>query len=157
MCRRGSSGWTPDTCWSEKQSVPKLAAAEAEENLTSAPSTEHSHFLDKGGVWVGEDVSFLSTQIAAGDVEVDPQVGVVSFYRHTDVLAEEPGEHSERLLCSAPVSALPCRYLDGGDVEWCGDTKDGHDDCLVFFVDEDLHVSDVFFSGHLGDVLVGDV
>lgn len=38
-----------------------------------------------------------------------------------------------------------------------GDPKDGHDDGLVFFVDEDLHVSDVFFSGHLGDVLVGDV
>lgn len=38
-----------------------------------------------------------------------------------------------------------------------GDPKDGHDHRLVFFVDEDLHVSDVFFSGHLGDVLVGDV
>lgn len=42
-------------------------------------------------------------------------------------------------------------------MEWCGDPKDGHDDGLVFFVDEDLHVSDVFFSGHLRDVLIGDV
>lgn len=63
-----------------RRSVPKSAAAEAEEKPTSAPPMEHSHFLDKGGVWVGEDVSFLSTQIAARDVEVDPQVGVVSFY-----------------------------------------------------------------------------
>lgn len=51
----------------------------------------------------------------------------------------------------------PCRYLDGGDVEGRGDAEDGHDDGLVFLVDEDLHVPDVFFSGHLGDVLVGDV
>lgn len=42
-------------------------------------------------------------------------------------------------------------------MEWCGNPKDGHDDSLVFFVDEDLHVSDVFFSGHLGDVFIGDV
>lgn len=55
------------------------------------------------------------------------------------------------------VWGLLCRYLDGGDVEWCGDPKHGHDDGLVFLVDEDLHVSDVFFSGHLGDVLIGDV
>lgn len=157
MCRRGSLGWTPGTCCSENQGVTKRAAAQVEENLASASSTKHSHFLDKGGVWVGEDVSFLSTQIAAGDVEVDPQVGVVSFYRHTDVLMEEPGERSERPSRGATAPASPCRYLDGGDVEWCGDPKDGHDDGLVFFVDEDLHVSDVFFSGHLGDVLVGDV
>lgn len=48
-------------------------------------------------------------------------------------------------------------YLDGGNVEWCGDPKDRHYDGLVFFVDEDFHVSDVFFSGHLGDVLIGDI
>lgn len=45
-------------------------------------------------------------------------------------------------------------YLDGGDVEWCGDTKNGHDDSLILLVDEDLHVSDVPFSGHLGNVLI---
>lgn len=48
-------------------------------------------------------------------------------------------------------------YLDGGDVEWCGDTKNGHDDGLVLLVDEDLHFSNVPFSGHLRDVLIGDV
>lgn len=48
-------------------------------------------------------------------------------------------------------------YLDGCDVEWCGDTKNGHDDSLVLLVDEDLHVSDVLFSGHLRNVLIGHV
>lgn len=48
-------------------------------------------------------------------------------------------------------------YLDGGDVERRGDTKHGHDDGLVLLVDEDLHVSDVFFPGHLRDVLIGHV
>lgn len=38
-----------------------------------------------------------------------------------------------------------------------GDAEHGHDDGLVLLVDEDLHVSDVFFSGHLRDVLVGHV
>lgn len=70
---------------------------------------------------------------------------------------EEPRERSDRSLHGATASALPCRYLNGGDVEWCGDPKDGHDDGLVFFVNEDLHVSYVFFSGHLGDVFIGNV
>lgn len=48
-------------------------------------------------------------------------------------------------------------YLDGGDVERRGDAKDGHDDRLVLLVDEDLHLSDVPFSRHLRDVLVGHV
>ncbi len=48
-------------------------------------------------------------------------------------------------------------YLDGGDVERCGDTKNGHDDGLVLLVDEDLHFSDVLFSGHLRHVLIGHV
>lgn len=48
-------------------------------------------------------------------------------------------------------------YLDGGDVERRGDAKDGHDDRLVLLVDEDLHLSDVLFSRHLRDVLVGHV
>lgn len=48
-------------------------------------------------------------------------------------------------------------YLDGGDVERRGDTKNGHDDGLVLLVDEDLHFSDVLFSGHLRDVLIGHV
>lgn len=38
-----------------------------------------------------------------------------------------------------------------------GDAKDGHDDRLVLLVDEDLHLSDVPFSRHLRDVLVGHV
>lgn len=48
-------------------------------------------------------------------------------------------------------------YLDGGDVERRGDAKDGHDNRLVLLVDEDLHLSDVLFSRHLRDVLVGHV
>lgn len=48
-------------------------------------------------------------------------------------------------------------YLNSGDVEWRGDTKDGHDDRLVLLVNEDLHFSDVFFSGHLRDVLIRHV
>lgn len=48
------------------------------------------HFFDKSGIGVGENVSFLSSQRAARDVEVDPQVGVVALYRHADVL------HSKR-------------------------------------------------------------
>lgn len=42
-------------------------------------------------------------------------------------------------------------------MERCGDTENGHDDGLVFLVDEDLHFSDVLFSGHLRDVLIGHV
>lgn len=42
-------------------------------------------------------------------------------------------------------------------MEWCGDTKNGHDDGLVLLVDEDLHFSNVLFSGHLRDVLIGHV
>lgn len=45
-----------------------------------------SHFFDERGVGVGEDVALLPPQRAARHVEVDPQVGVVSLYRHTDVL-----------------------------------------------------------------------
>lgn len=72
---------------------------------------ENSHLFDKGGVWVGEDVSFLSTQIAAGNVEVDPQVGVVSFYRHTDVLTVERGEGSERPGNRVVLRCGGCRVL----------------------------------------------
>lgn len=56
---------------------------------------EDSHFFNKCSVGVGEDVSLLSSQRAARDVEVDPQVGVVSFYRHTDVLDRERQAKSE--------------------------------------------------------------
>lgn len=38
-----------------------------------------------------------------------------------------------------------------------GDTKNRHDDSLVLLVDEDLHFSDVLFSGHLRDVLIGHI
>ena len=37
------------------------------------------------------------------------------------------------------------------------DPKNGHNDGLVLLVDEDLHVSDVLFSGHLRHVLIGHV
>lgn len=42
-------------------------------------------------------------------------------------------------------------------MKWCGDAKDRHDDSLILLVDEDLHVPDVLFSGHLRHVLIGDV
>lgn len=42
-------------------------------------------------------------------------------------------------------------------MEWCGNTKNGHDDSLVFLVDKDLHFPDVFFPRHLGDVLIGHI
>ncbi len=48
-------------------------------------------------------------------------------------------------------------YLDGGDVKWCSDAENGHDDGLVLLVDEDFHVSDVLFSWHLRDVFVGHI
>lgn len=54
---------------------------------------KNSHFFDKRSIGVGEDVSFLSPKRAAGDVEVDPQVGVVSFYRHADVLCKRSEVH----------------------------------------------------------------
>lgn len=57
--------------------------------------------------------------------------------------------------CQATAAAAV--YLDGGDVERCCNAKDGHDDRLVLLVDEDLHFSDVLFSRHLRDVLVGHV
>ena len=63
---------------------------EHSENLVN---NKDSHFFDKCGVGVGEDISLLSSQGAARDVEVDSQVGVVSFYRHTDVL--EMGKKKE--------------------------------------------------------------
>lgn len=44
------------------------------------------HFFNKSGIGVRENVSFLSSQRAARNIEVDPQVCVVSLYRHTDVL-----------------------------------------------------------------------
>lgn len=128
---------------------------------------QDSHFFNKCGVGVGEDVSLLSSQRAAGDVEVDPQVGVVSFYRHTDVLHGEEGketsadEKREKQEIKKKVFNQQLErtsaYLDGGDVERRGDAEHGHDDGLVLLVDEDLHVSDVLFSGHLRDVLVGHV
>ena len=48
-------------------------------------------------------------------------------------------------------------YLDGSDMERGGDPEDGHDDSLVFLIDEDLHISNVFLSRHLRAVLVGDI
>lgn len=55
------------------------------------------HFFDESGIGVGEDVPFLSSQRAAGDVEVDPQVGVVALHRHADVLhSKEEEENSVR-------------------------------------------------------------
>ena len=47
------------------------------------------HFFDEGSVRVGEDVPLVASQRAARNVEVYPQVGVVSFYGHTDVLQEK--------------------------------------------------------------------
>lgn len=38
-----------------------------------------------------------------------------------------------------------------------GDAEHGHDHRLVLLVDEDLHLPDVLFSGHLRHVLVGHV
>lgn len=38
-----------------------------------------------------------------------------------------------------------------------GDAEDRHDDSLVFLIDEDLHISNVFLSRHLRAVLVGDI
>ena len=48
-------------------------------------------------------------------------------------------------------------YLNGGDVERRGDAENRHDDSFVLLVDEDLHVPDVLFSGHLRHVLIGHV
>lgn len=55
-------------------------------SLIISSIVKDSHFFNKRGIRVGEDISLLSSQRAARDVEVDPQVGVVSFYRHADVL-----------------------------------------------------------------------
>lgn len=119
-----------------------------------------SHFLNERGVGVGEDIPLLSPQRAAGDVEVDPQVRVVAFYGHTDVLRRR-GRVSRRGRRDGnrqkDGGRLAAAYLDGGDVEWRGDAKHGHDDGLVLLVDEDLHFSDVLFSRHLRHVLIGHV
>ena len=56
---------------------------------TGATSCQDVHFFDEGGVGVGEDVALVAPQGAAGDVEVDPQVGVVPLHRHTDVLRRQ--------------------------------------------------------------------
>lgn len=58
-------------------------------NVSALDENSDSHFFHKRSIRVGENVSFLSSQIAAGDIEVDPQVGVVAFYGHTDVLIRE--------------------------------------------------------------------
>lgn len=132
-------------------------------------TSRYLHFLDKCGIRVGEDISLLTSQRAAGDVEVDPKVGVVSFYRHTDVLKkkkkyQEILNKPEKKLRDSSKNQEAGRqlqvtsaYLDGGDVKRCGDAEDGHDDSLILLVDEDLHVSDVLFSGHLRHVLIGHV
>lgn len=77
---------------------------------------------------------------------------------------EQTGPQCERSRDEQDVEVWECQaaaaaavYLDGGDVERRGNAKDGHDDRLVLLVDEDLHFSDVLFSRHLRDVLVGHV
>lgn len=148
--------------------LTKLPQMKTQEISTPAPNSSDSHFFHKRGVGVGEDVPFLPSQVGARDIEVDPQVGVVAFNRHTDVLnrrkkgnvTKEEGRFQSAailLLISSSRWAWPRLYLDGGNVERRGDAKDGHDDRLVLLVDEDLHFSDLSFSGHLRDVLVGYV
>lgn len=44
------------------------------------------HLFDKRGLWVWEDVALVTPQRAARHEEVYPQIGVVSFHRHTYVL-----------------------------------------------------------------------
>lgn len=48
-------------------------------------------------------------------------------------------------------------YLDGCDVKRCCNAKHRHYDGLVFLIDEDLHISNVLFPGHLGYVLIWHV
>ena len=55
---------------------------------------KYSHFFDKCSVRIGENISFLPSQRTAGYVEVDPQVCVISFHRHTDVLHQD--HHSKK-------------------------------------------------------------
>ena len=65
------------------------------------------HFFDEGGVGVGEDVALVAPQGAAGDVEVDSQVGVVALHRHTDVLRRYSGDTG--LIPGRTSGATPVR------------------------------------------------
>lgn len=48
-----------------------------------------SHFLDKSGFRVRKDVALIPAQSTAWTIEVDSQVSVISFHRHTYVLFKE--------------------------------------------------------------------
>lgn len=65
------------------------AVLKHQNNVGSLDENCDSHFFHKRSIRIGENVSFLPSQIAAGNVKVDPQVGVVAFYGHTDVLIRE--------------------------------------------------------------------
>lgn len=49
----------------------------------------HSHFLNKSGFWVRKDVALISAQSTAWAIEVDSQVCIISFHRHTYILFKE--------------------------------------------------------------------
>jgi hypothetical protein len=51
-----------------------------------------SHFLDKSGFRVRKDVALIPAQSTAWTIEVDSQVSIVSFDRHTYVLFKEREE-----------------------------------------------------------------
>lgn len=59
------------------------------QGLGTVISWGHSHFLDKSGFRVRKDVALIPAQSTAWTVEVDTQVSVISFHRHTDVLFKE--------------------------------------------------------------------
>lgn len=56
------------------------------------------HLFDKRGFWVWEDVALVTPQRAAWHEEVYPQIGVVSFHRHTDVLHTHKHTHTHEKL-----------------------------------------------------------
>jgi hypothetical protein len=48
-----------------------------------------SHFLDKSGFRIREDVALIPAQSTARAVEVDSQVSIISFHGHAYVLFKE--------------------------------------------------------------------
>lgn len=48
-----------------------------------------SHFLDKSGFWVRKNVALIPAQSTAWAIEVNSQISIISFHRHTYILLKK--------------------------------------------------------------------
>ena len=68
------------TLWVSEGTAP------ASRDLRVAGFPGNSHFLDKSGFWVRKDVALIPAQSTVWAIEVDSQVSIISFHRHTYIL-----------------------------------------------------------------------